>query len=515
MISEWQKGSRIAIVVTILFIFMSVQIALGGIGMYVVCATGINVIFLTLIYLNCKKPSTDANAEYDDHMRDTKTEDLVNPLASNLVEEEEGMQGMEVGGTSSTTRMIADGHVYEVVDRRPKTRILYLDNLKSFLTVLVLLHHTACTFCGPQNSWFIIIGNYKQPLRLVVAIFLTMNQSYFMALFFFIAAFFVPKSLTRKGVLIFLKDRFNRLGIPFIFATYAMIPLMIFAVAKFCDFKYKYVPMAGQMWFAGWLLLFTVTYVWLKDGSPGPYSIAFPQEMYKIALFIFIGSIVMGICLVLLGGSFFYMPISFGTLPFYILFFWAGVTASNSKWLVEGERDSILTFIDRHRTVMKVTVVVLFLVLVGVYLYFYIQNAELFEGPNALSWLLLLLLITSTFCVFLSLLVLDVFRVYASYTTEFTKFVAAQAYTVYIIHPLVLVGLTMFYIKYVIEPVSGIDVSFYDADTSKNGTLSSTNLKEYTYLLWVGFFFVGSMGVCISWGMAALIKKIPGIDSIL
>ena len=54
-----------------------------------------------------------------------------------------------------------------------------------------------------------------------------MNQSYFMSLFFFVSGYFVPASYDRKGRHDFLKDRFHRLGIPFLIMTLIGWPLLV------------------------------------------------------------------------------------------------------------------------------------------------------------------------------------------------------------------------------------------------------------------------------------------------
>ena len=70
-------------------------------------------------------------------------------------------------------------------------RLPFLDNLKVFLTALVVLHHCACAFgaCG-EGSWYLIVkgGGGPRAFRLCVKTFVTWNQAYFMSLFFFVSA---------------------------------------------------------------------------------------------------------------------------------------------------------------------------------------------------------------------------------------------------------------------------------------------------------------------------------------
>merc|ERR1712166_1440748 len=109
----------------------------------------------------------------------------------------------------------------------PTVRSAYLDNIKVFLTVLVVLHHVVCTFStGNAFGYNVSISRGIQlPYTLGYSVdnsfasvfatwFLGVNQSYFMCLFFLISGFFSPSSLDRKGREDFLKDKFQRLGVP-------------------------------------------------------------------------------------------------------------------------------------------------------------------------------------------------------------------------------------------------------------------------------------------------------------
>ena len=79
-------------------------------------------------------------------------------------------------------------------------RLPFLDNVKVFLTALVVLHHCACAFgaCG-EGSWYLIVkgGGGPRAFRLCVKTFVTWNQAYFMSLFFFVSAYFVPTSYAK------------------------------------------------------------------------------------------------------------------------------------------------------------------------------------------------------------------------------------------------------------------------------------------------------------------------------
>ena len=83
-----------------------------------------------------------------------------------------------------------------VINSPTRPRALYLDNLKTALTLIVVLHHTAVCFFGTfgMPGWIMQIGLYKSSFSCFGAWFTFVNQSYFMCLFFFISGHFVPTS---------------------------------------------------------------------------------------------------------------------------------------------------------------------------------------------------------------------------------------------------------------------------------------------------------------------------------
>jgi len=150
-----------------------------------------------------------------------------NPLIQADVLEEGAPQGQD-----ATLGSIQGGDSEQpavgIVKPTTKQRYYYLDNVKSFLTVIVVIHHITCTFAG--GGWYYGVAAYQTPFTAPFNMFLTLNQSYFMCLFFFISGYFSPSSLERKGRFAFLQDKFRRLGQPFVFFLFVMGPLLTYFV---------------------------------------------------------------------------------------------------------------------------------------------------------------------------------------------------------------------------------------------------------------------------------------------
>ena len=98
-----------------------------------------------------------------------------------------------------------------------RPRLLFIDNLRWTMIMLVISMHAADTY-SPLGNWYFVD---RKPLStaslLTFAAWQMYLQSFFMGLLFFIAGFFVPASLDRKGPRQFVRERAFRLGLPVLF----------------------------------------------------------------------------------------------------------------------------------------------------------------------------------------------------------------------------------------------------------------------------------------------------------
>jgi len=142
-----------------------------------------------------------------------------------------------------------------------KDRLYYLDNLKVFLIILVIMHHVGQAYGETGGGWFYSYpGARVKPLEL----FFVFNASFFMGLFFFISGYFYPQSFDRHGAGKFIKDKFIRFGIPLIFAYLFMTPLLEYI---------KYVHYADQISFRDFYIQTWQKYG-LKIVYPGGFHFA-------------------------------------------------------------------------------------------------------------------------------------------------------------------------------------------------------------------------------------------------
>jgi len=103
-----------------------------------------------------------------------------------------------------------------------RPRMLFIDNLRWTMIILVISMHAADTY-SPLGNWYF---EDRRPLSaaalLTFATWQMYLQSFFMGLLFFIAGYFAPASLDRKGRLQFVRERAFRLGLPVLFYMFVL-----------------------------------------------------------------------------------------------------------------------------------------------------------------------------------------------------------------------------------------------------------------------------------------------------
>jgi Acyltransferase family len=106
---------------------------------------------------------------------------------------------------------------------KAKARNAALDRGRTFITMLVLIHHSVIAY-----TYF---GHTDRDAFLGFDCVVMFNDSFFMAAMFFLSGLFVWPSLQRKGTGWFLRDRGWRLGLPFVVCALLLMPLAYYAVS--------------------------------------------------------------------------------------------------------------------------------------------------------------------------------------------------------------------------------------------------------------------------------------------
>ncbi len=221
------------------------------------------------------------------------------------------------------------------------SRLFHLDNLRIYLTVLVILHHTALAY-GGAGSWGVRDPGVDEISPVIFTILGAINQSYFMSAFFLLAGYFTPRSLEKKGARTFLIDRLIRLGVPLLVYTTLIININEFILSKFAygvPFRFQFLYEAGHLWFLQALLIFALIYVVYKaiagrNGENSPFQIyrdRFPPDVVLLLSIVVLGVVTYAVRLRFPAGDWF-LEVQPGHFAHYVFSFFVGILAYRGDW---------------------------------------------------------------------------------------------------------------------------------------------------------------------------------------
>ena len=102
-------------------------------------------------------------------------------------------QGVIPQPTVEQAVLPASQAVPEEAVRAKAGRLFFVDNIRVFLTILVILHHLMITYAG-TGDWYYEEGREDLVAGALGGWFCATNQAFFMGLFLLISAYFVPGS---------------------------------------------------------------------------------------------------------------------------------------------------------------------------------------------------------------------------------------------------------------------------------------------------------------------------------
>jgi fucose 4-O-acetylase-like acetyltransferase len=373
------------------------------------------------------------------------------------------------------------------------TRLAAVDNLRVVLTALVVVHHVAVTY-GNIPVWY-----YTEPAHdpsgTLLDIIVVLNQAFFMGFFFLISGYFTPGSHDRKGGRAFIRDRLTRLGIPLLAYVVLLRPLVTLheydARADAEPYWQFYLRTwdAGPMWFAEVLILFALLYAlaralpWRRTASGGLQPVSRPAASRErggsggggapaglSSILLFIAGLSVATILWRIPvpvGS--YVPVlglpSPYFLPQYAAMFAAGVVARRSGWF-----ETLPRAAGRTGLLAAVLVSVVLLPLSA-------MTAGAVSSAITATW-------ESAFAVSLVIGLAVLFRERFGRQGRRGRFLSEHAYTVYVVHPLVVVGLAL-------------------------------GLRGLEAPAIVKFALVAAVSLPLCWGLAYLVRSLPGAGRVL
>jgi fucose 4-O-acetylase-like acetyltransferase len=379
-----------------------------------------------------------------------------------------------------------------------------MDNIRIYLTVLVILHHVAVGY-GGSGGWA-IYENQFNPVdgvtQLVFTLFNAFNQSYFMSFFFILAGYFTVSSYEKKGGGNFLKDRFIRLGIPLLIYGIFISPLVNFFVANFAYGTYlpnwfdngppslidilqynidNSIIGVDHLWFLQALLLFAIIYVLYRstisqNKFKDPYINTFPTDKAILASIGVLAAVTFSVRIFFPVDTVF-LNFQLGHFTHYAFCFWIGLLAYNGKWFdnLSGSQAKKWIYVT---LVMLVLLPVILLILVDLDN----PNFDLFKGGITIESVIYTVWESITLLA-ISIGLTYIFQSKMNRSNKILKSMSGSAYTAYILHAIVIL-----IIMTILIPVSLPAI--------------------------IKFFIVALIGVPLIFILSHFIRKIPYFDNV-
>ncbi|ULQ55905.1 acyltransferase [Flavihumibacter rivuli] len=303
-----------------------------------------------------------------------------------------------------------------------KNRIAYIDQIKVFLTCLVVAHHAAQAY-GPTGGVWVVDDPHKASW---LRHFFFVNAAYMMGLYFFISGYFMVFSIQRKTNAAFAKDRLKRLGIPLAFFTLLVfLPFNYFGaggkgnILQFLATTYLERPpiATGHLWFVASLLAYSFLYLIFFHQRFTQVSKQ-TQPISNTYIFLYVAALTLVSAWVrqyypIDTWKTWIIPLEPAHLPQYLSLFIAGTLFNHANWLnrITGSQG-----------------ILFFAIAVITY------AAQAFAPASIKEFWITESLVESLLCVGISIGLLSFFRRWGNNMNGFIASLSENAYGIYLVH---------------------------------------------------------------------------------
>jgi surface polysaccharide O-acyltransferase-like enzyme len=366
-----------------------------------------------------------------------------------------------------------------------KGRLYFVDNIRSFVIVQVVVLHAAVTYSN-LGMWY-----YREPAALgplttlSFGIIQSFIQAYSLGLLFLVAGYFVPASFRRKGAGKFLRDRAVRLGVPALIYMLIINPAILYYVMRLSaeapltplgDFYLGYLlglqflGGSGPMWFAIALLIFSAAYVAAKllqrdlekegeeeaEGAEGPEGTGeepkLPGHREVVALVLVIAAAAFAIRLVQpIGTAVLNMQLPY--FSSYVALFAVGIAARRRRWLLRIPYSFGMNWLKAALVGGTIFWLALFLFGIGPEGDISMINGGLYWQSAAYA------LWEAFFCVGVCLGIVVIFRERFNSGGRLARLMADNSFAVYFFHPVILILVTAAMRNFALHPLAKFAVA--------------------------------------------------------
>jgi len=135
-------------------------------------------------------------------------------------------------------------------------RIYFLDNLRAFVIVLVVVLHGSMTYMAYAPPWWYVLDSQNS---LFFTILVLLVDIPIMQIMFFVAGYFAMPSLVKRGSAKFVKDKFTRVGAPWLVGALFLAPPTAYMI-----YYTRAVPMSFLQFWASdfWTVAYQQSVYW-------------------------------------------------------------------------------------------------------------------------------------------------------------------------------------------------------------------------------------------------------------
>jgi surface polysaccharide O-acyltransferase-like enzyme len=330
-------------------------------------------------------------------------------------------------------------------------RIYFLDNLRALTIFLVIVLHGSMTYMAYAPPWWYVVD--PQNSLFFTALVLLIDVP-IMLILLFVSGYFAHPSLAKRGSLGFLKDKFIRIGLPWIFGVLILAPPTAYMIYFSRDVPVSFFqfwgnefwgPMYQQSvyWFLGILfLIFSIlSLIYALTGRFHQLKRRVSLPSWKL----------FGLFAALMTGGFLFMNLFFPLdtwthtgylfmfqplrVPLYLGYFGLGMYAYQNSWFsAEGYKPSLLRWAPLWAISGLLYLGYRFVIPTPT------QTTIILKTGNALLF--------NTFCLTSLMVGLAFFQRYVNGNKPFWKSQARNSYGIYYVHPLFLYPLALIFVPF-------------------------------------------------------------------
>jgi surface polysaccharide O-acyltransferase-like enzyme len=312
-----------------------------------------------------------------------------------------------------------------------------------------VIAHAAVTYSGVGFWYYVERSSGKlSNLKFAFGGFeISFSQACLMGVLFFISAFFCTKALSKRGSLIFIRERLFRLGLPLLIYMFIISPFIFFVLLGkhtektfgqyYSDFllNFKWMRATGPLWFVETLLIFSAIYATVRKIISKRIAIHTFKPKSIILAILFTAVIAFLIRLAMpIGSVFFNLQLTYFTS--YIVLFIAGIIVGENNLL-------------EHITEPKNTIWLKLVLMVGIPFWAVVMltggaiNGEMYVY-GGFYWQSFAYALWEAFtAIGITIGLIACFKQYVNMENKYSKLISDNSFGIYVFHAPIMVAISL------------------------------------------------------------------------